>query len=141
MINAHRLLVLAVVISSALVLSACSKSGASPANSSGTTSQNTSGQSAQAGAATITATVSGFEPTTVTVKSGEAITWVNKSTQTVSIGSDNHPTHTLDPDLTGGQFVIELAPSESKTVPVNVKGTHGYHNHLQPSQKGTVVVE
>lgn len=139
MISKRRLLSLGMVISAALVLSACSKSSTTPGSSSG--SQSPSSQSAQVGAVTITATDSGFEPATVTLKSGEAITWVNKSTQTVSIGSDNHPTHTLDPDLTGGQYVIELKAGESKTVPVSVKGTHGYHNHLQPSQKGTVVVE
>lgn len=139
MIGTRKLLALGVVVSAALVLSACSKNTATPGNSS--VSQSSSSQSAQAGAATITATGSGFEPSAVTVKSGQAITWVNKSAQTVQIGSDNHPTHTLDPDLTGGKYVIELAPGESKTVPVNVKGTHGYHNHLQPSQKGTVVVE
>jgi plastocyanin len=139
MISSRKLLALGAIVSAGLVLSACSKNGATPGSSSG--SQSLTSQSAQVGAATITATGSGFEPAKVTVKSGEAITWVNKSAQTVSIGSDNHPTHTLDPDLTGGQFIIELAPGESKTVPVNVKGTHGYHNHLQPSQKGTVVIE
>lgn len=139
MISKRELLSLGIVVSAALMLSACSKNRVTSGSSS--SSQSSSSQSAQAGTVTITATGSGFEPATVTVKSGEAITWVNKSTQTVSIGSDNHPTHTLDPDLTGGQYVIELAPGESKTVSVNVKGTHGYHNHLEPSQKGTIVVE
>ena len=77
----------------------------------------------------------------MTIKSGESLTWVNNSSKSVQVGSANHPTHTLNRELTSGEFVTELAPGASATVTLTKKGTWGYHNHLDPSVTGKVVVE
>lgn len=91
----------------------------------------------QSVAATITYTDSGFSPQTVTVKAGDKILIKNGSSAPMEFDSDPHPIHTDDPELNEG--VIE--PGASATITVNVKGTHGYHNHLDPSQTGTIIVE
>ncbi len=90
---------------------------------------------------TVTYTNSGFSPQSLTVKSGNSVSWVNDSSSNVQVGSDNHPTHTANQELTDGQFIIELAPSESKTVQLVKTGEWGYHNHLKPSETGTIIVE
>lgn len=131
------------VVSLALVLSAC-KGYQSNTGTGGTTADGTTtGEQVTPteGGITINATGSGFEPSSATVKSGETITWVNKTSGTVEVGSNNHPTHTLNQEITGGKFTIELSPGESETVTVTKAGSWGYHNHLKPSDGGTVIVE
>lgn len=90
---------------------------------------------------TVTYSDSGFSPQSTTVKSGESITWVNDSSSTVQVGSANHPTHTINQQLTGDEFVIELAPGESSTVQLAKTGEWSYHNHLKASETGKIVVE
>ncbi|MCH8821428.1 cupredoxin domain-containing protein [Patescibacteria group bacterium] len=90
---------------------------------------------------TVTYSDSGFSPQSVTVKSGENITWVNDSNSTVQVGSANHPTHTINQQMTGDEFVIELAPGESETVQLTKTGNWGYHDHLKPSMTGSITVE
>lgn len=91
----------------------------------------------QTAAATITYNGSGFSPNKVTVKAGESIKVTNSSSGEVQFDSDPHPVHTDDPELNAG-----LIPAgQSKTFTVNSKGTWGYHNHLDSSQRGTIVVE
>ena len=88
-------------------------------------------------AATITYSDSGYSPSTITVKSGDTITLKNTSSQSVQFDSDPHPVHTDDPELNVG----EVAVGQSTTFKVVTKGTHGYHNHLNPGQTGTIVVQ
>lgn len=100
----------------------------------GDSTQSSEGDQA---AAVITYSDSGFSPSVVTVKSGSKITIKNVSSSAMQFDSDPHPIHTDDPELNEG--VIE--PGKSGTITVNVKGTHGYHNHLNPDQTGTIVVQ
>lgn len=90
---------------------------------------------------TVTYSDSGFSPQSITVKSGESITWVNNSGSTMQVGSDPHPQHTINRELSSGQKELELAPGESKTVQLTKTGTWGYHDHLKSSMTGTVIVE
>lgn len=146
MIDFKKAAILATIASSALVLSACNLYKTSSTNDqTGTTAtgEQQPAQSAQTteSAATITFTDSGVSPATVTVKAGDSITWTNNGSKKVSVASDNHPTHTLNQELTNGQFVTELAPRASVTVTLTKVGTWGYHNHLDLSVKGKVVVQ
>ena len=68
---------------------------------------------------------------------GESVNFKNDSTGNVQVQSDPHPTHTLFPELNIGVIV----PGESKSVTFTTTGTKTYHNHLNPSQKGEIVVE
>ena len=144
MIDFKKAAILTAIGSSALVLSACSlDKTSSTGNQAGTTQTTQEQQPAQttASAATITFSDAGVSPVTVTVKSGESITWTNTGSKEVQVASANHPTHTLNRELTNGQFTVELAPGASATVTLTKTGSWGYHNHLNPSVFGKVVVE
>lgn len=92
--------------------------------------------------ATITFSSSGFSPSSVTIKSGGTITWVNDSNGTVEIGSAPHPTHTDNQEVSVGEYVLTLKAGEQKTVTLNRTGTFGYHKHNNFSgQGGTITVE
>lgn len=94
-------------------------------------------QSNQKQTVTVRFTDDGFTPSSITVKSGGSITFMNESNQTVNPSSDPHPTHTINPQLNVG----EIGPGESKTITVTKAGQWGVHNHLNPSEKLTVVVQ
>ncbi len=82
-------------------------------------------------------TKTGFDPITLKVKVGNKVTWTNKSGAMATVNSDAHPTHTLWPFLNLGNFDDGMSVS----VTFDKTGTYTYHNHLNPSQTGTVVVE
>jgi len=86
---------------------------------------------------TVNLTANGFEPATVTIKAGETVVWVNKSGDTATVNSNNHPTHLLYPPLNLGQF----ANGGKLQLTFDKPGSYGYHNHLDPSKKGIVVVQ
>lgn len=87
-------------------------------------------------AATITFTDAGFSPTTLTVKKGTKVTVVNSSSSSVQFSSDDHPTHLEDPEIN----MSELAPGESGSFTATTVGTHGFHDHIDDSKTGTLVV-
>lgn len=80
---------------------------------------------------------SGFSPATVTIKAGTKVVWTNKSGGMETVNSDPHPQHTDYPPLNLGRF----AAGESLSLVFEKAGTYKYHNHLDASQRGTVVVE
>jgi len=79
----------------------------------------------------------GFSPKSKTVKADTVVTWQNSSGTTVQIASDPHPTHTDLQDLNSGS----LADGQAYSYTFKKLGTWGYHNHLNPTEKGEVVVE
>lgn len=85
----------------------------------------------------VSVTSKGFEPQTITIKTGQRIVWINKSGANVTVNSDAHPTHLLWPFLNLGQF----ADGSSVSVVFEKVGKYTYHNHLNVSQTGTVTVE
>ncbi|MDP2684915.1 MAG: hypothetical protein Q8P20_07830 [bacterium] len=78
-----------------------------------------------------------FNPSVVTVKVGDTVTWVNKDDIDRQVASDPHPTHTALPDLESNA----LSVSDVYTFTFDEVGTWFYHDHLNPIQKGTVIVE
>lgn len=86
---------------------------------------------------TITYTNSGFSPATYTVKTGDTVTVENKSSHDLQFSSDNHPTHTAEPELN----MNVLRPGESGTFTVTKAGTWGFHNHLDAQHTGELVVK
>lgn len=87
--------------------------------------------------ATITFTDSGFSPSTLTVKSGTVVTVVNNSSQSLQFSSDDHPTHREDPEIN----MDVLASGEKGTFTATTTGTHSFHDHLDDSKVGTLIVE
>ncbi|SRR5258708_24793979 len=97
----------------------------------------TASPSAKMDERTVTVTKNGFEPQTLKVKAGTKVTWTNKSGTIVTVNSDPHPTHALWPFLNLGTF----ADGSSVSATFDKAGTYTYHNHLDPSMTGTVIVQ
>ncbi len=87
--------------------------------------------------ASVTVTNDGFTPKEVTIKKGGRVTWTNNSDSKVRVVSAFHPTHLEYPefnDLTG------MEKGETYSFTFERSGSWGYHNHLNPSRIGKVVV-
>lgn len=97
------------------------------------TTQNTQTQPS----VTVTVTSAGFSPSTVTIKSGTRVIWINKSGGSVTVNSAGHPTHLLYPALNLGEF----GNDSSVQLVFDKPDTYKYHDHLHPSNTGTVVVQ
>lgn len=84
----------------------------------------------------VTLTSKGFNPQKITIKKGEVVVWSNKSGHEASVNSANHPTHKLFPVLNLGEF------GDGLTLQARIYkiGALTYHNHLIPTQTGTVIV-
>ncbi len=99
---------------------------------------NTSAPLATASAQnTITLTQNGFSPSTLTIKVGTTVTWINKSGTQATVNSNPHPIHTDYPPLNLGSF----SNGAILSLIFNKAGTYGYHNHLNPGQTGTIIVQ
>ncbi len=86
---------------------------------------------------TVTLTTNGFSPTSLTIKAGQTVTWVNKSGSDAAIDSNPHPVHTSYHPLNLGSF----PDGGTLSLTFDKPGTYSYHNHLNPSEQGTIVVE
>lgn len=91
----------------------------------------------QSQAAEIMATEDGFSPPTLTIKAGEKVVWINRSGRTITVNSAVHPTHLVYPPLNLG----EVADGSSVELVFDKTGTYKYHNHLNPAEFGTIIVE
>ena len=105
-----------------------------------------------AAGAVITFTEAGYAPALVTIKQGDAVTFKNESSTATWPASAMHPTHTVYPgsDIqkcgTAEQAGIfdacrGLNTGESWSFQFNEKGSWNYHDHLNPTKFGTIVVE
>ncbi len=112
-------------------------SSANPTSGDQAQTASPSPSSSQSAAAIITYSDSGFSPSSITVKSGDTVTIKNTSSNGLQLDSDPHPIHTDDTDLNVGT----VATGQSQTFTVTKKGTFGYHNHLNPSDKGEIVIQ
>lgn len=97
-------------------------------------------------------TASGFEPKTLTVKTGTIVTFVNEDSNKHWPASAMHPIHTVYPgsDIKKCGTAEEknifdacrgLAQGESFSFTFNEKGSWKYHDHLSVPSTGTIVVE
>ncbi len=141
-------LVVVVAIAGGALLVSNSKSDDKSSNSgSSSSSNNSSGQSdsgsdssgASDGDVALTITYNGtsFSESTNSIKAGQTVKVVNNSSVELDFDSDPHPVHTDNTELNVGG----IAPGESQTFVVDKKGTWGYHNHLNSSQHGEIIVE
>ena len=100
----------------------------------------------------VTNTDSGFSPMTITIKIGESITFKNESSQAVWPASALHPTHTVYP----GSDIKKCGTAEESSIFDACKGIEKgekwafifsspgmwkYHDHLNPSHFGTIIVK
>lgn len=109
---------------------------ASEGTSSQTDTNPPATESAEFGAV-ITYNNDGFSPATFTVRSGQKIKILNETESTIEFASDPHPTHTINPEMNSG----DIEPGQTKDITVTKKGEWGFHNHFNPSMRGTMTVE
>lgn len=94
----------------------------------------------------VTYTDSGYSPTTLTVKKGATVTFKNQSSRSMWTASAVHPTHRGYP-TTGGCISSTfdackgIQPGNSWSFKFDIAGTWKYHNHMNPSDMGTIIVE
>ncbi len=79
---------------------------------------------------------SGFAPATVTVKAGTAVKFINQSGRQMWVASNVHPTHQI---LPGFDELSAVANGGSYTYAFTKVGTWKYHNHINPTEMGTVI--
>lgn len=95
---------------------------------------------------------SGYSPSKITIKLGDTVTFKNQSSFGMWTSSAMHPTHIIYsgtslsehcPDAQNITFdeCASAQPGESWSFTFNKVGTWRYHNHVQSSDFGTVVVE
>lgn len=110
-----------------------------PANGTGGTSD-----CPKLSASTITITYTNdqvFMPSCVTVAANTTVVWRNESAQTLAVGTDPHPVHTGNREVSNRLFKLDVPPDSSASVKLETKGTVGYHDHDHASSKGKIVVE
>ncbi|MDP3728306.1 MAG: cupredoxin domain-containing protein [bacterium] len=96
--------------------------------------------------ATIEITSSGFSPSTLTIAKGTTVNFVNKDANNHWPASAVHPSHTEYP-TTGGcsgstfDACKGLAQGEIFIFTFDEAGEWSYHDHLNPSLFGKVIVE
>jgi plastocyanin len=107
---------------------------------------NNNGQGTNASSSTVTYTNNGFSPSSVTIRKGGTVKFVNNSSAGMRPASNPHPQHDEYP-TTGGcvastfDSCTTIASGSSWSFKFDVTGSWDYHNHLNPSMGGTVVVQ
>lgn len=83
-------------------------------------------------------TANGFSPSTITISKGDYIQFVNEDTAAHWPASDPHPTHT---GLAGFDAKAGVQTGKYFRFEFNTVGTFTYHDHLNSSLKGTIIVK
>ena len=95
---------------------------------------------------TATYTGSGYSPAMITIKKGQTVTWKNESSSKMWTASAMHPTHSLYPTsggCLGSTFdaCMGIASGGTWSFKFDIVGTWKYHNHMDSSHMGTIIVE
>ncbi len=100
---------------------------------------------------TVAYTDQGFSPKEITVALGTTVNFVNRSSKGMWVASAKHPDHTVYsgtslsqhcPDTANASFdeCTAVASGNSFSFTFNKEGTWKYHNHVDATQFGTVIV-
>ncbi|QQS22644.1 cupredoxin domain-containing protein [bacterium] len=79
-----------------------------------------------------------FSPASLTVKKGDIVIFKNDSDGKFRPASDDHPNHTIYPEFDADTGINAGGKYEFKFAKV---GTWGFHDHINPSAKGTIKVQ
>lgn len=115
-----------------------------------TTSSGTDTGTSAGMSATVTYTSSGFSPATVTIKKGGTVTWTEQGVPNMWVASSPHPAHTgydntsrsahCAPGYTGAKSFDQCAPGTTYSFTFDKVGTWPYHDHMNASNFGKVIV-
>lgn len=78
-----------------------------------------------------------FAPASLSVRAGDIVFFENQSSAAFRPASDPHPSHAAYPGFDAGK---EIAAGQRFEFKFTKAGSWGYHNHLNPSAKGTITV-
>lgn len=126
-----------VLVSLALIAAACNKQetvnpAPTPAPSPTPVSTNVI-----SGETTISMTDSGFTPSTVTIKKGTKVNFVNNGTKLIWPASAPHPTHT---DYAAFDPKKGIAAGATWSFTFDKTGAWGFHDHLNAGHFGKITV-
>ncbi len=143
MSNKHRIIIGVVAIVAVLgaaviytVINANKSAAPAATSSTSSTSSSSSTTNNQNVASVITYDGNTFSLSVNTITAGSQVEVKNTSSSDLNFDSDPHPTHTDEPELNQG----DIAPGQSKVFTITKKGTWGFHNHLDPTQHGSITV-
>ena len=77
-----------------------------------------------------------FDPASITIQKGDSVIFVDQGASSALIESDPHPAHSGNAELNLGMLNV----GKSLSAQMNSVGTWGYHNDLNTSQTGTIIV-
>lgn len=92
----------------------------------------------EAKTAAVSATNSGFVPNSIEISKGTKVVWTNNASSSAQVASDPHPFHTDFPEFGSGQVI---QPGQSFEFTFNKEMTFKYHDHLNASSTGIVIVK
>jgi len=132
-----------ILFSFAVLLSGCFSAPQPPAttdNETAAVNNTPSGNATPPAAKTVIVNItsSGFSPGTITINSGDTITFVNTDTSLHWVASKPHPIHT---DVPGFDARKALQRGESYSFTFTKKGTFGCHDHLNPATMCAIIVQ
>jgi len=104
----------------------------------GTTQDNQTTPPPEPKTVNVDITAGGFSPKTVNISVGDTVVFTNKNSAFHWPASNPHPTHT---DLAGFDSRKGLKSGDTYSFTFTRRGTFGFHDHLNPLNTGTVVVE
>ena len=87
--------------------------------------------------ATISITAGGFDPSVLAVKQGTKIVWTNQDEAIHQVVSNSHPEHK---DLAELKSEV-LNDDQTYEYTANQKGTYGYHDEMDPTLNGKLIIE
>ncbi len=119
--------------------SSFSSSSRSSASSRSSVSSRRSSSRSALPSVTVLYSLSGFSPSVIRVKVGQTVIFKNiTEDDDLWVASNPHPTHVGYSGFDQGRGVIK---DGEYVFTFTQKGTWGYHNHLNPSRGGQVIVE
>lgn len=86
---------------------------------------------------TVEYTNDGYIPDMLSIEKGETVTFVNKSSRSMWVASDNHPTHTIYPEF--DQKGLSRT-GEAYSFTFENSGQWAYHDHINPGADGLIIV-
>jgi plastocyanin len=81
---------------------------------------------------------SGFSPKSITVKLGDTVVFKNESSRDMWVASAPHPVHTDYPEFDAKKA---YAKGEMYSFTFQKAGTWKFHNHMNPTDFGSIVVQ
>lgn len=94
-------------------------------------------QAEEAKVATVTITKKGFNPEAIMIEKGTTVEWINIDTKPHWPASNPHPTHDA---LPGFDAEEALEKGDKYQFTFNQTSTFDYHDHLNPTVGGSVIV-